>query len=104
MRTAATVPATWVPWLCDIKSGEIGRLCGFGNFKGDAFRFFDLSLRAKYVNKKVIISAGLGDATTRPSGIVAMYHKLNGEKELSFMQSREHVYTSPESETFYWEK
>ena len=99
-----TLIDTWVPWLCDIKSGDMGRLCGFGNFKGEAFRFFDLSLRAPYVTKKVIISAGLGDSTTRPSGIVAMYHKLNGEKELSFMQSREHVYTSPESEAFLWGK
>ncbi len=104
MVDEVTLIDTWVPWLCDVKSGDIGRLCGFGNFKGIAFRFFDLSLRAPYVTKKVIISAGLGDTTTRPSGIVAMYHKLGGEKELSFMQSREHVYVSPESETFYLEK
>ena len=104
MVDEVTLIDTWVPWLCDIKSGDIGRLCGFGRFTGAALRYFDLTLRAPYVTKKVIISAGLGDATTRPSGIVAMYHKLAGEKVMSFTQSREHVYVSPEAETFYWEK
>jgi cephalosporin-C deacetylase-like acetyl esterase len=100
MVDEVTLMDTWVPWLCDICSGDIGRICGFGNFSGNAMRFFDLSLRAKYVTKKVIISAGLGDATTRASGITAMYHKLAGEKELSFTQSREHIYVSPEAESF----
>ena len=100
MVDEVTLIDTWVPWLCDTNSGSIGRICGFGNFSGNAIRYFDLSLRAKYVTKKVIISAGLGDATTRASGITAMYHKLAGEKELSFTQSREHVYVSPEAESF----
>ena len=103
MVDEVTLIDTWVPWLCDISSGDIGRICGFGNFSGNAMRFFDLSLRAKYVTKKVIISAGLGDATTRASGITAMYHKLAGEKTLSFTQSREHIYVSPEAESFPFE-
>ena len=103
MVDEVTLIDTWVPWLCDISSGDIGRICGFGNFSGNAMRFFDLSLRAKYVTKKVIISAGLGDATTRASCITAMYHKLAGEKTLSFTQSREHIYVSPEAESFPFE-
>ena len=103
MVDEVTLIDTWVPWLCDISSGDIGRICGFGNFSGNAMRFFDLSLRAKYVTKKVIISAGLGDATTRASGITAMYHKLAGEKTLTFTQSREHIYVSPEAESFPFE-
>ncbi len=105
MQAAALVPEVtlidiFIPWLCDIHAASIGRLCGWGDFKGDAWRYFDLSVRAKYTEKKTVIMAGLGDYTSPPAGIVGMYHGLRGEKTLTLVQSREHLYVSPEAEDF----
>ncbi|MBQ7309547.1 MAG: acetylxylan esterase [Clostridia bacterium] len=90
----------FVPWLCDVSMASTGRLCGWGDFSGNAIRFFDLTLRARYIDKKTQIIAGLGDYTSPPAGIVAMMHNLKGEHTLYFGQSREHIYIAPESETF----
>ncbi|MBR6743995.1 MAG: acetylxylan esterase [Clostridia bacterium] len=90
----------WVPWLCDINAASTGRLCGWGDFSGSAIRYFDTSLRARYITQKTVILAGLGDYTSPPAGIVAMFHNLRGERTLYLAQGREHIYTSPETETF----
>ncbi len=90
----------FVPWLCDVSMASTGRLCGWGDFSGNAIRYFDLTLRARYIDKKTQIIAGLGDYTSPPAGIVAMMHNLKGERTLYFGQSREHIYIAPESETF----
>ena len=90
----------WVPWLCDINAASTGRLCGWGDFSGSAIRYFDTSLRARYITQKTVILAGLGDYTSPPAGIVAMVHNLRGERTLYLAQGREHIYTSPETETF----
>ncbi len=105
MHAAALVPEVtvidiFVPWLCDTNATSIGRLPGWGVFEGNALRYFDLSVRASYTEKKTLIRAGLGDYTSPPAGIVAMYHKLRGEKQLILVQSREHLYVSPEAEDF----
>ena len=47
-----------------------------------------------------VIEAGLGDYTSPPAGIAAMYRNLRGEKALTLVQSREHLYVSPEAEAF----
>ena len=90
----------FVPWLCDVSMASTGRLCGWGDFSGNAIRYFDLTLRARYIDKKTQIIAGLGDYTSPPAGIVAMMHNLKGEHVLYFGQSREHIYIAPEAETF----
>jgi cephalosporin-C deacetylase-like acetyl esterase len=90
----------WVPWLCDINAASTGRLCGWGDFRGSAIRYFDTSLRANYITQKTVILAGLGDYTSPPAGIVAMFHNLRGERTLYLAQGREHIYTSQETETF----
>ena len=90
----------FVPWLCDVSMASTGRLCGWGDFSGNAIRYFDLTLRAKYIDTKTQIIAGLGDYTSPPAVIVAMMHNLKGERTLFFGQSREHIYIAPESETF----
>ncbi len=105
MHAAFLVPEAtsidiFIPWLCDTDASAIGRLPGWGIFTGKALRYFDLSLRAKYIDKPVVCEAGLGDYTSPPAGIVAMLHNLRGEKELLLGQSREHLYTSPEAEHF----
>lgn len=105
MQAAAMVDKTtlidiFIPWLCDTQAAGIGRLCGWGDFSGSAVRYFDLTLRAKYTNIKTMIEAGLGDYTSPPAGVVAMYHNLRGVKELTLVQSREHLYVSPEAEAF----
>lgn len=105
MQAASMVPQVtlidiFVPWLCDIQASKIGRLCGWGDFSGSAVRYFDLSVRAKYIDTKTVIEAGLGDYTSPPAGIAAMYRNLRGEKALTLVQSREHLYVSPEAEAF----
>lgn len=89
-----------VPWLCDIRAGEIGRLCGWGEFDTAAMPYFDLTLRAAQTAIPVSILAGLGDYTAPPAGVAAMFGQLRGPKELTLVQSREHVYISPEAEAF----
>lgn len=89
----------FVPWLCDINAESAGRLCGWGEFSSNAMRFFDLSLRAPYICVKTNIRAGLGDYTTPPAGVCAMYNALGTkEKKLTLVQGKEHIYESPESE------
>lgn len=105
MQAAFMVPEVtlidiFIPWLCDIQAAKIGRLCGWGDFSGNAMRYFDLSLRAAYTHAKTVIEAGLGDYTSPPAGVVAMYRKLRCEKALTLVQSREHLYVSPEAESF----
>ncbi len=105
MHASALVPEVtlidiFIPWLCDTNAASIGRLPGWGIFQGNALRYFDLSLRANCTDKKTIILAGLGDYTSPPAGVTAMYHRLRGEKQLTLVQSMEHLYTSPEAESF----
>lgn len=105
MQAASMVAQTtlidiFIPWLCDTQAAGIGRLCGWGDFSGNAVRYFDLTLRAKYTKVKTAIEAGLGDYTSPPAGVVAMYHNLQGEKQLTLVQSREHLYVSPEAVAF----
>lgn len=105
MQAASMIPQVslidiFVPWLCDIQASKIGRLCGWGDFSGSAVRYFDLSVRAKYIETRTVIEAGLGDYTSPPAGVAAMYRNLRGEKELTLVQSREHLYVSPEAEAF----
>ena len=105
MHAAYLVPEVnlldiFVPWLCDINAASIGRLCGWGEF-GGAIRFFDLTLRAPYIKMKTVIRAGLGDYTTPPAGVCAMYNALGAkEKSLTLVQCKEHIYESPEAEEF----
>ncbi len=105
MHAAYLVPEVnlldiFVPWLCDINAASIGRLCGWGEL-GGAIRFFDLTLRAPYIKMKTVIRAGLGDYTTPPAGVCAMYNALGAkEKNLTLVQCKEHIYESPEAEEF----
>ncbi len=105
MHASSLVPEVtlidiFVPWLCDTRAASIGRLCGWGSFQSPAFPFFELTTRASYTEKKTVIVAGLGDYTSPPAGIVAMYQKLRGERSLTLVQSREHIYISPEADSF----
>ncbi len=105
MQASALVPEVtmidiFIPWLCDTNAASVGRLPGWGVFTGNALRYFDLSIRAKYTDKKTVIVAGLGDYTSPPGGVTAMYHNLCGEKQLVLVQSREHLYISPEADAF----
>ena len=105
MQASSMIPEVttidiFVPWLCDITAAKSGRLCGWGEFASNAMPYFDLTLRANYTKTKTVIMAGLGDYTSPPAGVVAMYNKLRGEKALTLVQSREHLYVSPEAEEF----
>lgn len=91
----------FVPWLCDIRAADDGRLCGWGEFGTMAMLFFDSSLRAPYIKCKTFVRAGLGDYTSPPSGVCAMYNALGTDKkQLCLVQSMCHTWESPESEEF----
>ncbi|MGN1095272.1 MAG: acetylxylan esterase, partial [Eubacteriales bacterium] len=91
----------FVPWLCDIRGEDVGRLCGWGEFGTRAILFFDSTLRAPYIKCKTVIRAGLGDYTSPPAGVCAMYNALSSkEKELTLVQGMCHTYEAPETEEF----
>lgn len=91
----------FVPWLCDIRAEDIGRLCGWGEFGTMAMLFFDSTVRAPYIKCKTAIRAGLGDYTSPPAGVCAFYNALGtNDKTLTLVQSMCHTWESPESESF----
>lgn len=106
MHAAYLVPEAdlldiFIPWLCDLNAGSIGRLGNYNELSSNAVKYFDLTFRAPHIGIKTDICVGLGDYTTPPAGICAMYNVLaSKEKKLTFVQSREHIYVSPESEEF----
>ena len=52
-------------------------------------------------NVEVSISgAGLGDTTSEPSGIIALYNALNCTASLKMYQNRSHTYNPPVADTY----
>lgn len=87
-----------LPWFCDIGGQNIGRFPG--NLKPaytDALMYYDCCSLATLVDEdvNVTISAGFGDRTCPPSGIVAVYNSLNCKKSITVTQNVDHSYTPP---------
>lgn len=87
----------FVPWLCDLQAGTAGRRNNWGNFPRDAVRYFDLSLRAPDIRCPVTVKLGLGDQTSPPTGVCAMYNRLNTAKTLHVVQSMGHNNPTPDA-------
>ena len=51
-----------------------------------------------------ISAAGLGDTTSEPTGIIALYNALNCKASLTMYQNRSHTYNPPEAAKFVVEK
>lgn len=87
-----------LPWFCDIGGQNIGRFPG--NLKPaytNALMYYDCCSFATIVDKdvNVSISAGFGDRTCPPSGIMAVYNALDCNKAISVLQNVDHSYTPP---------
>ena len=86
-----------VPWFCDIGGDLVGRFDGWNPDYTDALMYYDSVSLATLIEKdvEVTITAGLGDTTSEPSGVVALYNALNCKVTMSMTQNREHTYNPP---------
>lgn len=92
-----------LPWLCDIGGQNIGRFPGsLKPYYTDALMYYDCCSLATLVNEnvKVSITAGLGDRTCPPTGIMAVYNVLNCKKSISVSQNVDHSYTPPSTTAY----
>ena len=69
----------------------------------DALMYYDCCSLATLIGENVEVSisaAGLGDTTSEPTGIVALYNALNCKVTLTVYQNRSHTYNPPAAETY----
>ena len=89
-----------VPWMCDLRGIEDGRLGGWRPAMEPGLDYYDTVSMAARVTADVKISAGLGDYVCPPSGVTALFHSFHGKKTLTMMQNKTHPYTAPEYESY----
>ncbi len=107
LHPAVTSMSASIPWLCDIGAGTtkapVGTYIGSGNRPAYAagLDYVDSAFLAKRITCKTEITAGLGDPTCPPSGVMAMYNNLangksaqDGPYSLKFTQSMVHGYST----------
>ena len=95
-----------VPWFCDIGGDLVGRFSGWNPDYTDALMYYDCCSLATLIEKDVTatITAGLGDKTSEPSGVIAFYNALSCKVSLSMGQNRDHSYNPPIRKTYTVEK
>ena len=79
-----------IPWMCDVKSAEIGRRLRSWPGNIAEFGLFDEANFAHLITCKVNIYAALGDKTCPASSVTAFYNQLNCEKTITFEQNTSH--------------
>ena len=89
-----------IPWLCDLRGIEKGRLEGWRPENSRGMDYYDTVYQAARVKCETFITAGLGDYSCPPSGVTALYHALGGKKHLTMQQNRTHPYIAPEFEVY----
>ena len=89
-----------IPWLCDLRGIEKGRLEGWRPENSRGMDYYDTVYQAARVKCETFITAGLGDYICPPSGVTALYHALGGKKHLTMQQNRTHPYIAPEFEVY----
>ena len=112
LHPAVTSMSASIPWLCDIGAGTtkdpVDTYIGSGNRPAYAagLDYVDSAFLAKRITCKTEITAGLGDPTCPPSGVMAMYNNLTNDKSaqdgpysLKFTQSMVHGFSKFSSET-----
>ena len=91
-----------VPWFCDIGGDLVGRFSGWNPDYTDALMYYDSCALATLIEDDVTvtITAGLGDTTSEPSGVVALYNALGCKTTMTMYQNREHTYNPPMTKTY----
>ncbi len=89
-----------IPWMCDLRGIEFGRLKGWRPEIDPGISYFDTTNAGARVTCPTRITAGLGDYVCPPSGITALYHAIRGEKSMVMMQNKTHPYTAPVYDTY----
>ena len=102
MDSDVTEASFGVPWFCDIGGDLVGRFSGWNPDYTDALMYYDSCALATLIEDdvKVTITAGLGDTTSEPSGVVALYNALNCKTTMTMYQNREHTYNPPIPKTY----
>ena len=102
MDSDVTTASFGVPWFCDIGGDLVGRFNGWNPDYTDALMYYDCCSLATLIEDDVTvtITAGLGDTTSEPSGVVALYNALDCKTTLSMYQNREHTYNPPVSKVY----
>lgn len=93
-----------VPWLCDLRGIQAGRLRGWRPDSAEGLDYYDTVYTAHRVCCPVKLTAGLGDYICPPSGVTALYHAFPGHVKLCFQQNRTHSHTPPETESYFEER
>lgn len=80
-----------VPWLCDLRGIEDGRLRGWRPDASKGMDYYDTASMATFVRCRMDITAGFGDGVCPASGVAALFHNLNCEKHLTMYQNKHHL-------------
>ena len=103
-ETRITEAEAWIPWMCDLRGIQAGRLGGWRPAPAAGLDYYDTVCAATRVLCPVEIEAGLGDYICPPSGVTALYHAFASPVRLRFLQNRTHPYTAPEYDAYTMEK
>lgn len=90
----------YIPWMCDLRGIEDGRLSGWRPSMEAGLDYYDTVSMASRVRADVFICAGLGDYVCPPSGVTALYHSFRTAKTLTMMQNKTHPYTAPVCDSY----
>lgn len=90
----------YIPWMCDLRGTEDGRLGGWRPEAECGLDYYDTVSMAARVHADVYICAGLGDYVCPPSGVTALFHSFKTKKILTMMQNKTHPYTAPECDSY----
>ena len=89
-----------VPWMCDLRGIEDGRLRGWRPDPAVGLDYYDTVNAGARVTCETVITAGLGDYVCPPSGITSLYHAVKGTKTITWLQNKTHPYTAPAYDTY----
>ncbi|MGN1345937.1 MAG: acetylxylan esterase [Eubacteriales bacterium] len=90
----------YIPWLCDLRGIEDGRIEGWRPAAARGLDYYDTAAMASRVTCETFVFAGLGDSICPPSGVTALYHRFTVKKHLTMLQNKTHSYNAPEYEEY----
>ena len=76
--------------MCDLGGSLVKRSYGWIPDYTEAHAYFDSVSFAARITCPPSVYAALGDWTCVPSGVIAMYNALSGEKTATFAQNADH--------------